>query len=73
MAVSTLVSSSVALISDLGKTAAGKDITKKVALGQLVPTAADQDVYDVATAVGKLLKYPIREIQKVNNSIVTNA
>lgn len=73
MAASTLVSSSVVIVSIAGKTAAGKNILKKTTLGKILNTATDQDLYDVAIAIGNILNFPVLDIEKVSNSLLTNA
>ena len=39
-----------------------------VRLNNIKPTATDQDVYDVATAVAGLLAYPINSIRRTKRS-----
>ena len=70
---STMVSSSVVIVTKVGETANGKSITKKTTLKDVVTTAADQDIYDVATAIGNILNFPVQEIDKIDHSVVTNA
>lgn len=72
-ATATPVSTSVVLVSIVGKTAAGKNITKKTTLSKISTTAADQDIYDLATAIGNTLNFPVSEIQKISNGLLTNA
>lgn len=74
MAVSVSpVSNSLVIVSNAGKTAAGKAITKKVTLKYVATSAANQDVYDVATAIGNILNYTVSEIDIVNHSMLINA
>ncbi len=72
-ATSTLVSNSVVIVSNIGKTATGKNIVKKTTLSKIVTTASDQDLYDVAFAIGNILNFPVSAIEKVNNSLLANA
>lgn len=68
----TKVSSSIVLVINTGKDANGKDTTKKLNLGSIVTTAAEQDVYDVTSAIAGIINYPLQTIQKVDNSLLTN-
>jgi hypothetical protein len=72
-ATETPVSTSVVLVSNIGKTATGRNIIKKTSLSKIATTAADQDIYDVATAIGNILNFPVSEIDKVSHSVLTNA
>ncbi len=46
----------------------GEGDTVSVRLNNIKPTATDQDVYDVATAVAGLLAYPINSIRRTKRS-----
>ena len=46
----------------------GEGDTVSVRLNNIKPTATDQDVYDVATAVAGLLAYPINGIRRTKRS-----
>jgi hypothetical protein len=72
-AKSTKLSCTLSIVEKTGLNKQGKDILKKVTLGKIAMDAADQDVYDVVKAVGDILTYPVNEIQKVDNSVITNA
>lgn len=68
----TKVSSSVVIVINTGKDANGKDTSKKLNLGAVTTTAPEQDIYDVASAIGNILNYPVQTIQKVDNNLLTN-
>jgi hypothetical protein len=72
-ATATPVSASVVLVSTVGKTAAGKDITKKTTLSKISIAAADQDIYDLATAIGNILNFPVSQVEKLSTNVLTNA
>ncbi|HXK70940.1 MAG TPA: DUF1659 domain-containing protein [Caldisericia bacterium] len=46
----------------------GEGDTVSVRLNNIKPTATDQDVYDVATAVAGLLAYPINSIRRTKRA-----
>lgn len=68
-----LASSLVVKIKTGVNSKTGKDVNKNITLGNLVVTAADQDVYDVAMGIGKVLPFGITEIDRVDHNDVTNA
>lgn len=68
----TKVSSSVVIVINTGKDENGKDTSKKLNLGAVTTTAAEQDIYDVASAISNILNYPVATIQKVDNSLLTD-
>ncbi|AYD40817.1 DUF1659 domain-containing protein [Clostridium fermenticellae] len=72
-AKSTKLSSTLSIVEKTGLNKQGKEILKKVTLGKIAMDAADQDVYDVVKAIGDILTYPVNEIQKVDNTVITNA
>lgn len=69
---SNKISSSLIIELNAGKDANGKDIIKKLSLGKVEPTAVDQDIYDVATAIIGIIDYPVQTVQKIDNSLLTN-
>lgn len=68
----TKISSSLVIVLNTGKDENGKDTSKKLNLGAVTTIALDQDIYDVASAIGNILNYPVATIQKVENSLLTN-
>ncbi|MCY6354392.1 DUF1659 domain-containing protein [Clostridium sp. ZS2-4] len=72
MAKSTLVKSDVAIKYHFGQDEKGKELYRKQRLTKLKPTATDEDVFVVATAVSKFLEDPATEIFKENENLLTN-
>lgn len=51
----------------------GKDVIKSKKFSNVKLTAEDQGLYDVATAFNPLMKYPIQEIVRSDDSTLINA
>ncbi|MCY6371231.1 DUF1659 domain-containing protein [Clostridium ganghwense] len=71
MAKSALIKSDVAIKYHFGQDDKGKELYKKQRLTKLKPTATDDEVFAVATAVSKFLEDPITEIYKENENLLT--
>lgn len=72
-AVLTKLSSDLVIVSQTGVDAGGKEILKKSTLGKLTATAANQDVLDVVMGIENVQNYPIREIEKLDHSVIISA
>jgi hypothetical protein len=46
------------------------DVTVSVRLSNVKPTAVDQDVYDVCTAIASLLDYPVASILRSERTLL---
>lgn len=51
-----------------GVNASGNPIYRNKSLSNAKPTAADQDLFDVATALAGLQEYPLNGISRVDNA-----
>jgi hypothetical protein len=56
-----------------GIDANGKDISKSKKVSNIKVSATDADIYAIGAAIGGLLKYPILEIQRSDDNLLTNA
>lgn len=73
MAAATKVSTSVVIVTKVGETSDGKNILKKTTINNVATSAVDQDIYDVVSAIGKVLNFPVQEIEKIDENVLTNA
>lgn len=71
-AKTTKLSCDLVIVSPTGVDAKGKEILKKSTIGKLLLSAADQDVLDVVLGIGKVLNYPVNEIQKTDHNVITS-
>lgn len=71
-ATATKMYSDLILTEKLGVDKKGKEITKRANVGKLMPSAKDQDVFDVVTELEKVMEYPVNDIQKVDHSLIVN-
>lgn len=69
---STLAKSAVTLKYIAGVDEKGNDIIKTKKFSNLKVAAAAQDVYDAAQAMGPLMKYPVTEIIRTDDSVLIN-
>lgn len=72
-ASATKLYSDLAIVVKTGTDVNGKDILKRSAIGKLVLTAPDQNVYDVVKGIEVVLNYPISEIQKIDHNAIINS
>lgn len=70
---STQVKSALTIKYKDGIDAKGNDIMKTKKFSNIKITAVDQGLIDVATALNPLMKYPIADILKSNDSVLVNA
>jgi len=70
---STQIKSSLSLRYKEGVDAKGKDIIKTKKFSNIKVVADNQGLYDVAAAITPLMKYPIVEILRSNDSVLNNA
>jgi hypothetical protein len=70
---STQIKSSLTIKYKDGVDSNGKDILKTKKYSNIKLTAADQNLLDVATAFNPLMKYPIQEVVRSNDSVLVNA
>ena len=71
-ALSTLSKSALTLRYKEGVDGFGKDIIKGKKFPNLKASAVAQNIYDVSTAFGALMKYPIQEILRSDDNVITN-
>lgn len=55
-----------------GVSEGGSPIVRQKSLSGIKETAADQDVYDVATALFGLLQHPLVQVRRDNRLLLTN-
>jgi len=70
--ISTQIKSALTLRYKNGIDASGKDIIKTKKFSNIKLTAADQGLLDVAAALTPLMKYPIVEVVRSNDSALIN-
>ena len=74
MAVQSIqIKSSLSLRYKEGVDSKGKDIIKTKKFSNIKVVADNQGLYDVAAAITPLMKYPIVEILRSNDSVLNNA
>ena len=74
MAVSsTQTKSALTLKYKDGVNAKGESIIKTKKYSNIKLTADDQSLMDVATAFNPLMKYPIQQVLRSNDSVIVNA
>jgi hypothetical protein len=66
--------SALRLVLHVGDSGSGSPILRTKTLSNVKPTAADQDIFDVATALAGLQDYPLNGITRVDNAaLITEA
>lgn len=74
MAVSKTPGDSVLRLAlHVGKTATGSPVIRNRSFNGIKPAAADQDLFDDATALAGLQDYPLNGIIRVDNGALINA
>ena len=68
----TLVDSALTLKYKEGIDSNGKDIVKTKKFSNIKVTATDENVYAVAAAFSPLMKYPVMQSLRTNDSALTN-
>jgi len=69
MAVNNVPAGSVLRLElRVGVNANGNPVFRKRNLDNVKPTASDQDLYDVATALAALQDYPLNSITRIDNA-----
>lgn len=72
MAVQTTKSNSaITLRLKQGVDSKGNDIVKTIKFSKVKVNSADEDVFDIANAVAGLLQYPVIQILRSDDSIIT--
>lgn len=66
--VNTPLATSLRLQVQTGTDAGGNPIYRVRSYSRIKPDAADQDVYDIAQALGSLQVHPVNAISRVNES-----
>ncbi|NLW07150.1 MAG: DUF1659 domain-containing protein [Clostridia bacterium] len=66
--VSTPLASTLRLQVQTGTDSEGKPVYRLRSFSRVKPEASDQDVYDVAVALGNLQVHPVNAISRVNES-----
>jgi hypothetical protein len=69
---STLAKSALTLRYKEGMDLNGNDIIKGKKYTNVKITAADQNIYDVSAAFNPLMKYPVVEVLRTNDSTLVN-
>jgi hypothetical protein len=70
---STLAKSTLSLKYVAGIDETGKEINKFKRFSNVKTAALDQGIYDTAAALNPLLKYPVAEVVRTNDSVLINA
>ena len=70
--MSTQIKSALTLRYKSGIDASGKDIIKTKKFSNIKLTAADQGLLDVSSALTPLMKYPIVQVVRSNDSVLIN-
>lgn len=70
--VSTKMQSSVILKYKTGVDDNGNDVFESQKFGKVSTTSQDQEVYDVAEAIGTLVSYPVTQIIRDDQSSIIN-
>lgn len=69
MAVTSVPGNSVLKLAlHVGDSPGGSPILRTRSINNVKPTASDQDLFDVATALAGLQQYPLNGITRVDNS-----
>jgi hypothetical protein len=69
---STLLKSSLTLKYKEGVDVNGSDIIRSKKFSNVKVTATAQDVYDTAAVFGPLMKYPVLEMLRSDDNLLTN-
>lgn len=69
-AKSTKVQSDLIIRYKYGVDEKGKDIIKNQKFSKLKVTGTDEDLFEVGTAIGNLLEYPVMNISRQDQSII---
>lgn len=70
--VSSLANTTLSVRYKEGVDSTGKDIIKAKKFTNVKVTAVDQDLYDTAAALSPLMKYPVADILRSNDSVLIN-
>lgn len=66
----TLVNTSLSIRYKDGIDSAGRDVIKAKKFSNVKVTAASQDLFDVAEAFSPLLRYPVVDVLKTDDSLI---
>lgn len=73
MAAALTISQTVLQINyKTGQNASGKDLVKSDKFQKINPSASNDDVLSVGTAIGGLLMYPVVSVERVDSGVLTN-
>lgn len=65
--------SNLIITGKVGVDKKGKELLKKSNLGKVLPTANEQDIFDVAKGIEKILEYPLIEIERIDHNSIIGA
>ena len=68
----TLAKSALSLKYKEGVDLNGKDIIKTKKFSNIKVTAADQDIFDISDAFTSLMLYPVSEVLRSDDNMLTN-
>ncbi|WP_258359871.1 DUF1659 domain-containing protein [Moorella sulfitireducens (nom. illeg.)] len=66
--ISTPLATTLRLQVQVGTDAGGQPVYRVRSYNRVKPAAADQDVYDVAQALGSLQVYPVNAVSRLNEN-----
>ena len=69
---STLVKSALSLKYKEGVDTNGKDIMRTKKFSNIKVTAADQDIFDISDAFTSLMLYPVTEVLRSDDNMLTS-
>ena len=69
---STLANTTLSIRYKEGVDSTGKDIIKAKKFSNVKTSAVDQDLYDTAAALSPLMRYPVADILRSNDSVLIN-
>jgi Protein of unknown function (DUF1659). len=69
---STLTTTSLTLKYKEGLDATGKDIIKSKKFSTVKVTADNQSIFDVSQAISPLMKYPVTQVLRSDDNLLTN-
>lgn len=73
MAAALTISQTVLQINyKTGQNSSGKDLIKSDKFQKINPSASNDDVLSVGTAIGGLLMYPVVSVERVDSGVLTN-
>jgi hypothetical protein len=70
--VSNLANTTLSIRYKEGVDSTGKDIIKSKKFTNVKTAALDQDIYDTAAALTPLMRYPVADILRSNDSVLIN-